>query len=880
MMPVPVVWRKRNLLLTGGLFIAAIFLLAACTGTAGPAGPTGPAGPPGAPGAQGSAGAPGPIPPGMERQVSMNITVSRPANGTHFVAGEQPVLTVNLKDQFGRGYDRANDFSQLRLMLAGPQETVDTVTATKLLKASDNRSVAEHHYIDLKTNKEVQASATALTYQLAAVATEKPGTYVASLWAVPKAAPFQQVMVVGEFQIGTATAEKQIVEKEKCASCHLGADSGKFYLHHIDQVSAANPAGNFALDQNAVRNCKTCHNNDGYSATLAADGKTRNVPSPIVKKVHGVHMGEHLSNPANIDPKTGLFRLYTGVLFPNNVKSCTSCHVDDRYKTQPSRLACGTCHDNIDFETGKSIVAGKADHGGGPQKNDSSCAACHSGDTGGASITVAHKVNQPLNKIDFSLTSPANGKFYVAGEAPKLSMVIKDDSGVPIDHTKVDTTTFSTANFFVYGPRYRATPVLTNLARNGISKLRASITNAQAAAGGGWNFLPSDTFKIAVNGKPPIEIMAPSGLQSPAQIKDWLQLNLGLDVTVTSSATTVTIRSNVQGGDKSRIEIYDSRVTTVMGWKPRGNASTLTSWRGSGATIDPYIVIGNASFPNIDMRKPVDPLDYVDPNVVRSAADISYQLDSVAGLKPGTYFLYAYVIPNGVLAGTLATPGPLGAPNAAAKALNVSREGVGFMTFQVGTETPEKKVATNCANCHGSNIWHLDEGPIHSAPFDTDYCQACHDYARYTTGDGFANQGGTTLSGWSGYGAVPIVRRIHGLHRGAYLEHPEQIYSGNPDFGREIIFPQDIRNCTKCHSADTTGTWKTEPSRLACMSCHDSASANAHAILQTVNPNPADPWSSTKTETCRTCHGAGREFSPDKAHNISNPYKPPYPREE
>ena len=27
------------------------------------------------------------------------------------------------------------------------------------------------------------------------------------------------------------------------------------------------------------------------------------------------------------------------------------------------------------------------------------------------------------------------------------------------------------------------------------------------------------------------------------------------------------------------------------------------------------------------------------------------------------------------------------------------------------------------------------------------------------------------------------------------------------------------------------------------------------------------------------CHGAGREFAPDKVHNIATPYKPPYLRE-
>jgi predicted CXXCH cytochrome family protein len=94
-----------------------------------------------------------------------------------------------------------------------------------------------------------------------------------------------------------------------------------------------------------------------------------------------------------------------------------------------------------------------------------------------------------------------------------------------------------------------------------------------------------------------------------------------------------------------------------------------------------------------------------------------------------------------------------------------------------------------------------------------------------------------------------------------------------------VIFPQDVRNCVKCHDAKGSPVWKQEPSRLACLGCHDSDSAKGHAKGMTVFNNPADPWSADNVETCKVCHGAGKEFSPDKMHNISNPYKPPYPRE-
>ena len=837
-------WILLMTLLTIGLSL----LLYACTGAPGPSGKD------------------APWPPGVDRELNLSVTVSKPANGTHFVAGEQPVLTITLKDQAGAAFDRANDFSQLRLMLAGPQEPTDTVTAVKLLKTSADRSQPVHHYVDLTTNADVQINGDTLTYKLAAISDEKPGTYSASVWGVSKADSFQQFMKVAEFQIGTATVEKQIVEKEKCASCHLGADSGKYYFHHIDQIGFF-PAGNFAIDQNAVSNCKACHNNDGYAATLAEDGKTRNVPSPIVKKVHGVHMGEELKNPLNTDPEKGIFKYYTGVLFPNNVKNCNSCHVDDRWKTKPSQLACGSCHDNVWFGEAASMPKTAVAHQGGPQPNDAACATCHTPDTGGVkSVAEAHKVEQSMNKIDVSLTPPRNGKFYVAGERPVVTLVIKNDKGNPIDHTTVSETTFSTASLFVYGPRLNPVPVLANAAKNGNSKLRASITSTKPASGTpkGWTFDTGDTFKIAIHGGPVQELVAPVGLQTPEQVVTWLQSGLK-DVKVTANtAGNINILSSIPG-DKSRFEIYNSAVTTKMGWKPGGLdiiEKGVVVGKTVGTTVEPFVVIGQASTAGNDLRPRTDPLNYTDPNVTRNSDNITYQLDDVASLKPGTYMIYTYVLPA---AGKV--------PDYALKT------GIGFLTFQVGTETPDKKVATNCTNCHGSNIWHLDEGPIHAEPFDTDYCTACHDYGRSGTGEGFSRTGGTSTSGWAGYGAKPLSARLHGVHRGAYLDHPENVYAGNPNAFSEVIFPQDIRNCTKCHSAETTGTWKTESSRQSCMSCHDTNSAKAHGMLMTSDPTPVDPYGPDGVETCKTCHGDGKEFAPDKVHNISDPYKPPYPRE-
>ncbi len=763
---------KRLLGVLGGVFLVVLLIsvLAACTGAegqqggpgsqgapgvagpqgaqgavgpagaAGLAGAVGPAGPPGVPGATGAQGAAGPAgaagPVGAAgkdvpiaaaaREISLALAVSKPANGTHFVAGEAPTLTLTVKDQQGKAFDRANDFTQLRLMAAGPIETLDTTTAVKLLKTSANRADAIHHYVDLKTNADVQVSGTTLTYKLQAVSDEKPGTYTASVWATSKASDVQQAIATADFQVATATVQKQIVAKEKCAQCHLGADSARFYFAHSDP-RAIGQAGNWAIDQAPVVICKTCHNNEGYSAYVSpADGTTR-VPDPIVNRVHGIHNGEDLKNPLNTDPKTGVFRFWTEVVFPANVKNCAYCHVDDRWNTKPSALACGTCHDAVDFKTGKGHEGGAITDDKGNVDN-TQCALCHKPDTGLAPIIKVHKVEPAATDtaVTFTLSAAANGKFYVAGEKPTVTLSYKDAAGAAVAPGTMTEATWNSVRLQVSGPREDTKPVLTSAA-------------AKAAAG-------TYTGSYAYN----------------------------------------------------------------------------------------------------DLRVRTDPANE-DSRAKRTATGITYQLDDVKGLKAGTYTVFA-----------------------AARKGTTGNSAIALVNFQVGTETAEKQVATGCVACHGEPAMH-GSYPFSLAP---DICKNCHDYQRQIAGK----------SGWSnsnnGFGAAPIARRVHGVHFGKYLDKPLEVYPRPTSFDAStIIFPQDVRNCTKCHTAETTGTWKTQPSRLACVACHDKDAAIGHASLQTIDATTGEPYSGDEVETCAVCHGAGREFSPDQVHKLKDPFKPPYLRE-
>ena len=159
------------------------------------------------------------------------------------------------------------------------------VTASKLLNCiTDRNSGPVHHYINLKApkfadatqNNFVEAADGTITYTLAPVSSETPGTYTIGVWA-KTSDDIEQLLPTIDMQIGNATHEEFASgpsATSTCYGCHKGPLSGKSYQAHA--FPGFSPMGNYALDQTPIANCKLCHNLDGYSV------------NPIVRKVHGV----------------------------------------------------------------------------------------------------------------------------------------------------------------------------------------------------------------------------------------------------------------------------------------------------------------------------------------------------------------------------------------------------------------------------------------------------------------------------------------------------------------------------------------------------------------------------------------------------------------
>ena len=149
----------------------------------------------------------------------------------------------------------------------------------------------------------------------------------------------------------------------------------------------------------------------------------------------------------------------------------------------------------------------------------------------------------------------------------------------------------------------------------------------------------------------------------------------------------------------------------------------------------------------------------------------------------------------------------------------------------------------------------------HNKPFNAqalDQCGGCHDY---TSGETLGAAPTATLTRtWSigAGGGKPIGKRVHAIHNGANLNYPvitvdheESVWGRN----WQITYPQSVRNCESCHPATaTSGTWATNPNRIACMGCHDSDAATAHMQVQVYDPTPIAPWSGDEQEACAACH--------------------------
>jgi OmcA/MtrC family decaheme c-type cytochrome len=219
------------------------------------------------------------------------------------------------------------------------------------------------------------------------------------------------------------TATRDVINNSSCNKCH---------------TDLAFHGGS----RRGITYCVMCH------TPQSSDPYTGNTLDFKVM-IHKIHMGSSLPSVV----AGGKYQIvgyqqsvndFSDVQFPTTfasgvpgVTDCQICHDQSTgatqakaYMTEPTRAACGSCHDDVNFATG-------ANHAGGlPQVSDANCKQCHipQGDTEfDASIVGAHTIPEMSSfnpGMNINILKVQNG---LAGMAPTVTFTLKDNSGAPID---------------------------------------------------------------------------------------------------------------------------------------------------------------------------------------------------------------------------------------------------------------------------------------------------------------------------------------------------------------------------------------------------------------------------------------------------------------
>jgi OmcA/MtrC family decaheme c-type cytochrome len=179
------------------------------------------------------------------------------------------------------------------------------------------------------------------------------------------------------------------------------------------------------------------------------------------------------------------------------------------------------------------------------------------------------------------------------------------------------------------------------------------------------------------------------------------------------------------------------------------------------------------------------------------------------------------------------------------------------------TDPAKTRVMADISSCNGCH----DKLALHGGGrVDVQYCVMCHNTA---TTD--ANSGNV----------LAMSTMTHKIHAGRLLKSKydaglggiEYVIWGFRDSKHDythVGFPQDLRNCSVCHSGANPATpqgdnWKTKVSKEACLTCHASGPTSTFYTQHAQFTGVADPTTIANSD-CAGCHRAGTGLEPERVH--------------
>ena len=148
---------------------------------------------------------------------------------------------------------------------------------------------------------------------------------------------------------------------------------------------------------------------------------------------------------------------------------------------------------------------------------------------------------------------------------------------------------------------------------------------------------------------------------------------------------------------------------------------------------------------------------------------------------------------------------------------------------------------------------------------------------------------------------IDLMHLVHKIHAGNVLADANLPYYFYRFRGIErfydfshVGFPQDVRNCTKCHNGDAStdskvgvktaqgNNWFNKPNRAACGSCHDGidfATSTGTTLSGEPNVHTSGDFPLSDDSSCVLCHGSDKGLAVKLAHrtNFVTPNNPDVP---
>lgn len=538
---------------------------------------------------------------------------------------------------------------------------------------------------------------------------------------------------------------KEITSVDKCFTCHA-----KFEFHSGGRQD--------------TRYCVVCHTDQrkysvkdatitvtpgtgGAADTIAVTGESGKfrgqATGNFTSYIHRLHRGEMLDVKGYGYPSVG------EATYPQDLRNCVKCHTastatpqGDNWNLKPSRMACGGCHDKVDFATGyghPNPVTGQPN----PQLTDTNCSAseCHTP----ASIKISHLAvvaPDPNNAWKVSGGNSNTNASFVAAFSdnlpPPAKYVTWDLSSVTLNASQQPVFKFR----FLDSTKSPAVPIVLNAA-----PAAADATVELFTLPDGTQFVGGPSLYLAF-------AMPQDGITTPADPNATVSVyirNLWNKTAVVNTATAGNTAVNVSAGTMTGPDANGYYTATLTAYKIPTSATMLTG--GIGYTYG----IGK-----ITDAQNTQPLTQV--------SNLS------AGLPVWMANLYTYTPKTTTLGtgqGGLAVPAP-----------NVWKLVSGTLPTGFAAQASRRKIVDNalCNNCHGK-MGVFTEKVFHAGQRnDVDTCVWCHNTDKLN-------------SGW-GVNIKDAVHAIHGAGKRANKYSWE--YTAGDTYWK-TTYPSPLNNCEICH---------------------------------------------------------------------------------